>query len=134
MSEHVVSFSPAGTAQTTHTDEVNLAHLGPQQIERTVDIIFDKHTQTWTLWLVGCRTPDERVRVAIVGGFHSYNAARQVEVDWLAECRKNGISPASGDALKIARTLTRDYLKERGPDAYRLLELAAALYRNSEAS
>lgn len=113
MEQTVFAFSPAGTVQGMHTDNINLAHLGPQQIERTVDLRFNTRTQTWGLHPVeGPLTLSESE--AVLGGFRDYETARQVEVIWINACRAIGCEPSSEIGRRLAKESAVQVLQDKG--------------------
>jgi hypothetical protein len=88
----VITFSPDGVVEGMHRDEFPLGFLGEQAIKRASDICFNAATQQWDLYL-----RDHRDNFVIEHeaqqGFPGYDTARRVEVQWLNECRKEGLNP-----------------------------------------
>lgn len=91
----VIDFLPSGAVEAMHRENVlDLAFLGPQEIERATDIRFEAVSQSWGLWLSDGRgdftPPCEGAK-----GFPTYEEARTVEVAWLERCRLHERDPAS---------------------------------------
>lgn len=115
MTPHVIEFSPEGTAQAMHNDELSLGFLGPQIIERASEIKFNEKTQRWGIWLAreDCRwataAPDAGFNPPAEGadGFGTYDGARTAEVAWLNQCRAGSVAPDSRAGLIILAGVRR---------------------------
>jgi hypothetical protein len=101
----VVSFGDEGV-KALHRDEFPLGFLGNQRIERASDIRFNGDTQKWDLYIRKPGVAEEQF--VLPGpeamGFDSYNHARDVEVEWLDECLREGCTATgiAGIALLLA--------------------------------
>ena len=97
--EIVINITPGGVVSGMHRDELSLAFLGKQKIERASDIRFDEVAQNWRIHLADGHTAETNEQkfciVHSVGGFASYNEARDFEVRWLNECMKMQVAPLS---------------------------------------
>lgn len=100
MTQIIVDFSPAGTAEGLHHDRFDLGFLGHKTITRASEIEFDEQSQSFYV-----RLPGQAVDAvsAACRGFSGYDVARQFEVAWLNACRQAGVDPLSlqGDALAM---------------------------------
>ncbi len=110
--EIVINIAPGGVVSGMHRDELNLAFLGKQKIERASDIRFDDDHQHWRIHLADGHDPITKQqtfwRCPAVGGFPSYNEARDFEVAWLNECLKAQVPAISTEGTNIGAAM---YLK-----------------------
>lgn len=116
----IITFTPNGEAQAMHRDELDLGFLGPREIERASEIKFNAATQRWEIQLpvkedlLDLGGVVEGVVTGYVcqsdfaKGFHTYDGARKIEVQWLDACRLEGVEPESYNgiaALKFLRSV-----------------------------
>lgn len=97
MTEIVIDITQQGEAEALHMDEFDLFFLGKAKVTRASHIIFDVFSQSWFILL-----PDQEEPFDVLTGFKKYGEARDFEVDWLQECRKQGINPLSKEGEQIA--------------------------------
>lgn len=108
MKEIVFSFGQDGAVRGMHRDEMSVGFLGKQKIERASDIRFDEQAQNWRIHLADGydASGEQRFRLSpAVGGFASYNKARDFEVYWLNQCLKEQVDPLSDAGSVIGRDL-----------------------------
>jgi hypothetical protein len=74
MSEHIIVFTPEGTARCLWTEALPLGELGRLEVERASEVEFNDNTQKWEVRLVS--NPEE---VAFT------NPSRQTCLDWEKE-------------------------------------------------
>lgn len=96
--EIVLDITTGGQAEGLHFDQFDLGFLGKQTITRASEILFHHAEQLWGVWIPG-------ESKASATGFSSYETAREFEVAWLQECRKQSIDPRSHRGLKLAEDL-----------------------------
>jgi len=103
--EHVISISPSGALKTMHSDDFPLMQFGDAVVERASEIVYESADQWWQIDLY---TEDGQYVVApcnALRGFDSYEHGRQFEVEWMNECRKEGVVPWGERAEEIATML-----------------------------
>ncbi len=107
--ELVVSVSPSGGVRSMHDDRFPMGFLGKQQIKRASDIRWNEEEQTWEIWwyvrddeFEGFAEPAEPYRY-----FHSYELAREFEVNIMNCSLRTGYHPISNEML-LEATLLRD--------------------------
>ena len=96
--EIVIDINQVGGAQGMHFDKFSLGFLGRQKITRASEILFNEDTQLWDIWIPGGHE-------SCVTGFSGYDEARSFEVQWLQECRKQGVEPLSVEGDQIVQSL-----------------------------
>lgn len=107
MLDIVIDIAPNGRVSGMHRDEFNLNFLGKQTITRASELTHNPDSQRWEIRLPPAsgaeNTPTAQWPViAQCGDFASYNEARDFEVSWMNECRKQGVEPGSERGLDIA--------------------------------
>lgn len=104
--QHVITFDPAGGVAAMHLDHFSLGFLGSQDIARASDIRHNSETQQWDLYIA--ESHDKNPTYTLVEeakGFPTYDSARQIEVQWLQNCRSMGYTPLSAPGLRILSLL-----------------------------
>lgn len=111
MSEkkRIIRVDANGTVRALHYDDMDLGFLGPKQIGRASEILFNHDEQAFHVELPQLdyrrqyRGPDgmnfpaiERrsLQPKFLSGFRGYDEARRFEVFLLETCAKNHINPA----------------------------------------
>lgn len=103
--EHVIEISEAGTLKSMHSDDFPLMQFGDAVVERASEIIYDSDDK-W--WQIDVYTSDGQYVVArcpALQGFDSYEHGRAFEVQWMNECRKEGVVPWGDRSEAIASML-----------------------------
>lgn len=111
--EHVIEISEAGTLKSMHSDKFPLMQFGDAVVERASEIIYDTDNKWWQIDLY---TEDGQYIVApcaALQGFDSYEHGREFEVQWMNECRKEGVVPWGGRAEAIASMMRPLYEQEQ---------------------
>lgn len=109
--EHVIDVSGAGTLKTMHSDEFPLMQFGDAIVERASEIVYESDKK-W--WQIDVYTSDGQYVIAAcpaLQGFDSYEHGREFEVQWMNECRKEGIVPWGDRAEEIATMMRPLYDK-----------------------
>ena len=98
MTDMVFDINPTGGITGLHFDQFDLGFLGKKEIGRASEIMFNEETQLWDIQIPGACEPS-------VTGFLGYDEAREFEVLWLQECRKQGVEPFSWEGDQIVQDL-----------------------------
>jgi hypothetical protein len=107
--EMIMNVGPQGQVTGLHFDEFPLGFLGPMEIGRASEILWDETDQSWFVTIPGQSIADVSDAAS---GFTTYKAARQFEVEWLQGCMKEGVDPLSPQGENVAlelRLLSPDY-------------------------
>jgi len=111
--EHVIEISEAGTLKTMHSDDFPLMQFGDAVVERASEIIYESDKK-W--WQIDIYTADGQYVIApclALQDFDSYEHGREFEVQWMNECRKEGVVPWGQRAEAIATMLRPLYEQGR---------------------
>jgi len=103
MKELVIDISADGKAEAMHFDEFDLGFLGKKKISRASEIFYNEDSELWDIILPGEDHPSTIWSM----GFKGYDEARNFEVSWLQECRKQRVDPRSEGGIKIAREIRK---------------------------
>lgn len=107
--EHVIEISEAGTLKSMHSDKFPLMQFGDAVVERASEIIYDTDNKWWQIDLY---TEDGQYIVApcdALKNFRTYEEGRCFEVQWMNECRKEGVVPWGDRAEALATVLRPPY-------------------------
>lgn len=107
--EHVISVSPSGTLKTMHSDEFPLMQFGEAVVERASEIVYETHKKWWQIDLYTEDGQYVEAPVAALQNFGSYEEGRCFEVQWMNECRKEGVVPWGERAEVLAAMLRPMY-------------------------
>lgn len=97
----VITFTAGGQAEAMYRDIFPLHFLGELNVWRASEIKFNATTQKWDMYLVVPNsegTQEERM-VPEACGFHEYDMARKVEIEWLDAARLHDTHPLSPNGL-----------------------------------
>lgn len=94
----VIGISGGGVVRGLHYDKFDLRFLGPKQIGRASEILFDEPEQAFYIALpqLEHRSPPiyrNPLRPGFLTGFRGYDEARMFEVMILETCALNRIGP-----------------------------------------
>ena len=103
VKEHVISISPAGTLKTMHSDEFPLMKFGDAVVERASEIIYNTDKKWWQIDLYTDDGQYIEAPCEWLTGFDSYDKGRDFEVQWMNECRKEGVVPWGERGEVLAR-------------------------------
>lgn len=103
--EHVISISPAGTLETMHSDDFPLMQFGEAHVERASEIIYSSQDKWWQIDLYTGDGQYVEAPCAALRDFASYEEGRCFEVQWMNECRKEGVVPWGERAEELATVL-----------------------------
>ncbi|MEE9569380.1 MAG: hypothetical protein V3W37_08345 [Candidatus Binatia bacterium] len=103
--EHVVSISPSGTLKSMHSDEFPLMQFGDAVVERASEIVYNTDFKWWQIDLYTGDGQYIEASCAALKNFGSYEHGRKFEVEWMNECRKEGVVPWGDRAESIAMML-----------------------------
>lgn len=94
MSEkkRIIRVDANGTVRALHYDDMDLGFLGPKQIGRASEILFDEPAQSFYVELPQLTGGIQQPK--FLSGFRGYDEARRFEVFLLETCAKNHINPA----------------------------------------
>lgn len=84
----VIRIDAVGTVHGLHYDNFDLGFLGPKQIERASEILFDDDSQTFYVLLPGFTVPTGHS----LRGFPKYDMARSFEVFLLENAAYNRVT------------------------------------------
>lgn len=112
--EHVISISPAGTLKTMHSDEFPLMQFGDAVVERASEIIYNTDKKWWQIDLYTDDGQYIEAPCASLTGFDSYDKGRDFEVQWMNECRKEGVVPWGERAEELANIFRPAWDKANG--------------------
>lgn len=106
MGELVIDFKNDGEVSALHMDGFDLGFLGDKKVFRQSDITFCPDTQKWNLvYLVN---GDQPFMHTVLCGFPAYDIARKFEVNWLNDCRLQGINPISAEGVEVMNHLRQN--------------------------
>lgn len=98
----VIDILNTGVVESLHFDKFDLGFLGRKEIRRASEILWDEDRQEWYLKLPG---QEVETLSDLQRGFASYEVARDVEVDWLQECRMKAVQPLSANGLAVLESV-----------------------------
>lgn len=96
--EIVIDVHHDGKVEGMHFDQFDLGFLGKKRVERASDIVWDAMGEYWEIRVAQA----QRETPQATQGFTTYESAREFEVAWFQECRKQGVSPDSEEGERIA--------------------------------
>lgn len=88
----IIRVDRYGTVRALHYDDMDLGFLGPKQIGRASEIMFNDQTQSF--YVEFPQLKDGARQPGFVCGFKGYDDARAFEVMLLETCAKNHVNPA----------------------------------------
>lgn len=98
----VIDFTASGKVKSLHFDSFPLSFLGDMEIERATEIVFCANEQKWGIVIPYTSYCGNYMAQS---GLPSYEKARELEVAWLNECRKEQCKPCSTEGKSILKTL-----------------------------
>ena len=112
--EHVIEISEAGTLKSMHSDEFPLMQFGDAVVERASEIVYDQFKKWWQIDLYTDDGGYIEAPIPALRDFASYDGGRSFEVQWMNECRKEGVVPWGERAEAIATMLRPLWNQENG--------------------
>lgn len=83
--ELVIDIEANATVNALYFDEFPLTFLGRMQVTRVTEIKYDEEREHWVIVPPGNEVGDSKIDIH---GFASYAEARDFEIDWVQECKK----------------------------------------------
>lgn len=87
--EIVIDIDPQGMARAMHFDKFPLGYLGKMEVRRASEITFNAATQRWDIEYY--HEDGSKTVVLVHPGFCGYDEARNHEVAFVQQCRKDGV-------------------------------------------
>jgi hypothetical protein len=103
--EILIDINGGGAMHSLHFEEMSLLSFGKAEIQRATDIKFNSDTQLWDIRLLDHNEQPIHHYPDHLLGFEGYEEARQHEVRYLQECRRQDIGVISNAADELGSLL-----------------------------
>lgn len=111
----VIAFDASGGVEAMCQENIlPLGFLGEQVITRASELKWDDMTQAWTICVATSVEGQFFAPYPEAMGFPTYDDARDMEVEWFTECRRQGIHPQTDEGRAILQALRPEVCKECG--------------------